>query len=196
MKPAIYLSFAQTPTTWALPEFLAVRVKGNPTDVADALRRIVATADPDQPVAAVRTMDEILELDVADRHQQMVLLGAFAGLALLLASLGLYGVLSYVVLQRSRELGLRMALGASAASVMRLVVVRGLSLAAAGLAIGLALAWALTRTLQNVLYGVSAADPATLGAVVALLAAIALAACYIPARRASRLDPIAVLRAE
>ena len=79
MKPAIYLSFAQTPTTWALPEFLAVRVKGNPPDVADALRRIVAAADPDQPIAAVRTMDEILELDVADRHQQMVLLGAFAG---------------------------------------------------------------------------------------------------------------------
>lgn len=79
MKPAIYLSFAQTPTTWALPEFLAVRVSGNPTDTVDALRRIVAAADPDQPVAAVRTMDEILELDVADRHQQMMLLGAFAG---------------------------------------------------------------------------------------------------------------------
>ena len=170
MKPAIYLSFAQTPTTWALPEFLAVRVKGNPQDVADALRRIVAAADPDQPIAAVRTMDEILDLDVADRHQQMVLLGAFAGLALLLASIGLYGVLSYVVLQRSRELGLRMALGATAGSVMRIVVARGLALTGAGLAIGLGLAWALTRTLQNLLYGVAAGDPATFGAVVALLA--------------------------
>jgi ABC-type antimicrobial peptide transport system permease subunit len=196
MKPAIYLSFAQTPTTWALPEFLAVRVKGNPLDAADALRRIVAAADPDQPVAAVRTMDEILQLDVADRHQQMVLLGAFAGLALLLASIGLYGVLSYVVLQRSRELGLRMALGATSGSVMRIVVVRGLSLTAAGLALGLGLAWALTRTLQNLLFGVAAGDPATFGAVVSLLAVIALAACYIPARRASRLDPIAVLRAD
>ena len=130
----------------ALPEFLAVRVKGNPQDAADALRRIVAAADPDQPVAAVRTMDEIIELDVADRHQQMVLLGAFAGLALLLASIGLYGVLSYVVLQRSRELGLRMALGATSGSVMRIVVARGLSLTFAGLAVGLGLVgWDHTR---------------------------------------------------
>jgi ABC-type antimicrobial peptide transport system permease subunit len=135
-------------------------------------------------------------LDVADRHQQMLLLGAFAALALLLASIGLYGVLSYVVLQRSRELGLRLALGASAGSVMRLVVARGLTLTAAGLAIGLAAAWALTRTMQNLLFGVTAGDPATFGIVVALLGSIALAACYVPARRASRLDPIAVLRAE
>jgi ABC-type antimicrobial peptide transport system permease subunit len=196
MKPAVYLSFAQTPTTWALPEFLVVRAAGEPQDLAGPLRRIVAAADPDQPIAAVRTMDEILDLDVADRHQQMLLLGAFAGLALLLASIGLYGVLSYVVLQRSRELGLRMALGATSGSVMRIVVARGLSLTVAGLAIGLALAWALTRSLQNLLYGVSAADPATFGAVVALLGLIALAACYVPARRASRLDPIVVLRAD
>ena len=196
LKPAIYLSFAQTLNTWALPEYLAVRMKGNPADIADALRRVVADADPDQPVAAVRTMDEILELDVADRHQQMVLLGAFAGLALLLASLGLYGVLSYVVLQRSRELGLRMALGATAGSVVRIVVTRGLLLTGTGLAIGLGLAWALTRTLQNLLYGVAAGDPATFAAVVALLGVIALAACYVPARRAARLDPIAVLRAD
>jgi putative ABC transport system permease protein len=144
----------------------------------------------------VRTMNGTLELDVADRHQQMVLLGAFAGLALLLASLGLYGVLSYVVLQRSRELGLRMALGATSGSVMRIVVARGLTLTAAGLALGLTLAWGLTRTLQNLLYGVAAADPATFAAVVTMLGGIALAACYIPARRASRLDPIAVLRAD
>jgi putative ABC transport system permease protein len=196
MKPAVYLSFAQTPSTWALPEFLAVRAKGNPLDVADGLRRIVASVDPDQPIAAMRTMDEILDRDVADRHQQMVLLGGFAGLALLLASIGLYGVLSYAVTQRSRELGLRMALGATGGSVMRIVVVRGLSLTAAGLAIGLALAWALTRTLQNLLYGVSAADPVTIGSVVGLLGILGFAASYIPARRASRLDPIAILRAD
>jgi len=103
-------------------------------------------------------------------------------------------VLSYVVLQRSRELGLRMALGATEGSVMRMVVARGLVLMGAGLAIGLALAWALTRTLQNLLYGVAAGDPPTFAAVVALLVLIAIVACYVPARRASRLDPIAALR--
>ena len=124
----------------------------------------------------------------------MVLLGAFAGLALLLASIGLYGVLSFAVTQRSRELGLRIALGASEASVMRMVVVRGLLLTAAGLAIGLVLAWAGTRAMQNLLYGVAATDARTFGVVVAMLTTIALAACYIPARRASRTDPITVLR--
>ena len=196
MKPGVYLSFAQTPSTWALPEYLVVRAAGEPGELAEPLRRVISDADRDQPIASVRTLDEVLDLTVADRHQQMVLLGAFAGLALLLASIGLYGVLSYVVLQRSRELGLRMALGATSGSVMRIVVARGLSLTAAGLALGLALAWALTRTLQNLLYGVSAADPATFGAVVALLGIIALAACYVPARRASRVDPIVVLRAD
>jgi putative ABC transport system permease protein len=115
---------------------------------------------------------------------------------LLLASIGLYGVLSYAVLQHSRELGLRLALGASPGSVMRLVVARGLSLTTAGLVLGLGLAWALTRTLENLLYGVGAADPATFAAVVGLLGVIALAACYVPARRAARLDPIAVLRGD
>jgi putative ABC transport system permease protein len=144
----------------------------------------------------VRTMEEIVDLDVADRHQQMILLGAFAGLALLLASIGLYGVLSYAVAQRSREIGLRIALGATTTSVMRVVVARGLVLTGIGLSIGLALAWATTRALQNVLYGVTAGDPSTYATVVALLASIALLASYLPARRASRLDPIAVLRAD
>ena len=109
---------------------------------------------------------------------------------------GVYGVLSYAVTQRSRELGLRIALGASAGSVMRIVVARGLSLTAIGLGIGVGFAWAATRTIQNLLYGVTAADPWTFGAVVALLGVIALAACYVPARRAARVDPIVVLRAD
>ena len=194
MKPGVYLPFG--PTAGDFPEYLVVRTSAAPEEMAGAVRRIIAGVDADQPVSAVRTMDEIVDLDVADRQQQLVLLGAFAGLALLLASVGLYGVLSYAVTQRSREIGLRMALGASSASVMRMVVARGLSLTGAGLALGLALAWALTRTLQNLLYGVDAADPATFGAVAGVLGIIALAACYLPARRASRLDPIAVLRAE
>jgi ABC-type antimicrobial peptide transport system permease subunit len=126
----------------------------------------------------------------------MVLLGAFAALAVLLASVGLYGVLSYAVSQRSRELGLRMALGATTASVMRMVVGRGLILTAAGLLVGATLAWAGTRAMQSVLYGVSAADPATYAAVAALLGTVALLASYLPARRAARLDPSEVLRAE
>jgi putative ABC transport system permease protein len=193
-KPGIYLSFAQTPDTWALPENLVVRTAGRPQELADAIRRIIARVDPDQPIAAVRTMDDIVDLDVADRQQQMILLGAFAALALLLASIGLYGVLSYAVTQRSREFGVRIALGASAASVMRMVVARGLLLTGAGLAIGVGLAWAATRAMQNLLYGVSAADPRTFAGVIALLSAIALVACYLPARRAARVDPITALR--
>jgi predicted permease len=190
MKPGVYVTYSQRPNSQ--PEYLVVRVNGNPEDVADPLRRIVGRVDQDQPVSAVRTMDEIVDLDVADRHQQMVLLGIFASLALLLASLGLYGVLSYSVTQRSRELGLRIALGASAGSMMRIVVARGLSLTALGLTIGVAIAWAATRAMQNLLFGVSAADPWTFTAVVALLASIALLASYLPARRASRMDPISV----
>jgi predicted permease len=194
MKPGVYVTYAQRLTS--VPQYLVVRSTGDPESLAEPLRQIIARVDPDQPVSAVRTMDEIVELDVADRRQQVVLLGAFAALALLLASIGIYGVLSYAVTQRSRELGLRIALGASTGSVMRMVVARGVSLTAVGLVIGLALALAATRTLQNLLYGVGAADPWTFGAVVALLGGIALAACYVPARRAARVDPIEVLRAE
>jgi predicted permease len=194
MKPGVYVTYAQRLAP--LPEYLIVRTKGQPEELAEAVRRIIARADPDQPVSAVRTMDDIVDLAVADRHQQMVLLGIFAGLALLLASIGLYGVLSYAVTQRSRELGLRIALGASTGSVMRMVVGRGLSLTAVGLGIGLALAWAAARTMQSLLYGVPATDPWTFGGVVAVLGIVSAAASYLPARRASRVDPIEVLRAE
>ena len=173
-----------------------VRTKGDPAALAGAVRRTIASVDPEQPVSAVRTMDEILDRDVEDRTQQMTLLGAFAGLALLLASIGLYGVLSYAVTQRSREIGLRMALGATARSVMGMVVGRGLALTGVGLAIGVALALAATRFMKTMLYGVDAFDPATFVAVPALLGAIAALACWLPARRASRLDPIVVLREE
>ena len=171
-------------------------MKGDPAALAGAVRRIVASVDPEQPVAAVRTMDEILDLNVAYRARQMTLLGAFAGLALLLASIGLYGVLSYAVTQRSREIGLRMALGATARGVLGMVVGRGLALTGAGLAIGLALAAIGTRSLKTMLYGVDAVDPATFAGVSALLCAIAVLACWVPARRASRVDPIVVLREE
>ena len=141
-------------------------------------------------------MDDWIDLDVADRKQQTMLLGTFAGLALLLASIGLYGVLSYSVTQRGREIGVRIALGASAADVTRIVVQHGFQLIAAGLIAGFLLSWAATRVMIKLLYGVRTMDPATFAGVAALLAVIALAACWIPARRAARVDPIVALRDE
>jgi predicted permease len=195
MKPGIYTPITPLDDGWT-PDYLVIRTKGDPTTLASAARFVIAGVDPDQPVSELRTMDEIVDLNVADRQQQMTLLGAFAALALILASIGLYGVLSYAVTQRSREIGLRMALGASASSVTRMIVARGLALTGIGLAIGLISAWAATRAMKNLLYGVAATDPLTFGAVAGLLGVIALIACWAPARRASRVDPIVVLREE
>jgi putative ABC transport system permease protein len=196
MKPGVYIPYTQYVDTWAQPEMWIVRTKGDPAALAGAVRRVIAEVDPEQPVAAVRTFDEILDRNVADRARQMTLLGAFAGLALLLASIGLYGVLSYAVTQRSREIGLRMALGASARGVVGIVVGRGLALAGAGLLIGLGTAAAATRAMKTMLYGVDAIDPATFAAVSGLLLAISALACWVPAWRASRVEPIVVLRDE
>jgi putative ABC transport system permease protein len=145
-------------------------------------------------IASVRTLDDIVEGSVSDRRQQMMLLGAFSSIALLLAAMGLYGVLSSAVTQRSREIGLRIALGAITGAVSRLVIGRVIALTAMGLAVGVAVAWAATRTLQTFLHGVEANDPATFGTVVALLGVVALTACTVPALRAARVDPIRVLR--
>jgi len=194
MKAGVYLPYAQTLDTWALPEYLVVRTAGEPNDVAPAARRIIGAADPLQPIASVESMDDILDRAVADRQQQMRLLTAFASLAVLLASVGLYGVLAYAVAQRSREIGLRIALGATGRSVVTMIVGRGLALTAAGLAIGVAAAWAVTRAMNKLLYGVGATDPATFAAMLAILGGVALVACALPAIRASRTDPVIVLR--
>lgn len=196
MKPGVYIPFEQFKDSWAIPEALVVRTTGDPASLTSAVRRVISEADAEQPVAAIATMDEVVALDVADRRQQMTLLTAFAALALLLASLGLYGLLSYTVTQRSREIGLRMALDASARRVVAMVVARGVMLAGAGLVLGLSAAWLLAGALTRILYGVAATDPGTYGAVAFLLCAIASAASWIPARRAVRIDPIAVLRDE
>jgi predicted permease len=194
MKPGVYLSIAQAEYSWAVPEYLVVRARRDSHELAESVRRVIADVDPAQPVAAVRTMDDILDLEVADRHQQMVLLGAFAALALVLASLGLYGLLAYAVAQRSREIGLRIALGATPRAVVTMVAARGLALAAAGLATGVISGWAATRAMSSVLYGVPATDLPTFAAVVLLLGTVALVACIVPAARASRVDPMIVLR--
>jgi putative ABC transport system permease protein len=196
MKAGVYIPFEQYQDTWALPENLLVRTTGDPAGLSSAVRHVIAETDPEQPVAAVATMDEIVAHDVADRRQQMTLLTAFAALALLLASLGLYGLLAYTVTQRSREIGLRMALGATAGRVVAMVVLRGVALSVTGLVLGLSAAWLLAGAMSKILYGVAATDPTTYGAVTLLLCAIAAAASWIPARRAVRIDPIAVLRQE
>jgi putative ABC transport system permease protein len=195
MKPGAYVPWVQMNNAWT-PEQLVVRSSGDPAALAGSIRAIVASVDPAQPVAAVRTMDEVVDEAIVGRRQQATLLGAFAGLALLLASVGLYGVLAYSVTSRRREIGVRLALGATRATVVRTVVVRGLALTVAGLAAGAVLAAMAVRGMQTMLYGVEGGDPATFAAVVGLLAAVALAACAIPAYRAARLDPMAVLRQE
>jgi putative ABC transport system permease protein len=192
MKPEVYVPASQARPGG--PENLIVRVSGDPSTYARPIARVVAEVDPTQPVAAVRTMDEIIDLNVGDRHQQMVLLVAFGGLALLLVSLGLYGVLAQGVAARTREIGLRIALGATRHSVMTMVIARGVTLTAIGAAVGVAAAWGLTRAMSILLYGVGAADPVTFAGVAALLCVVALIACAVPAVRAAHVDPMLALR--
>jgi putative ABC transport system permease protein len=152
--------------------------------------------DNNVAMANVRTMDEIVSTSVAQPRLEAILLGAFGGLALLLASVGIYGVLAYSVSQRTSEIGIRMALGASRASVLTMVLGQGLRMTAIGLAIGLALALGVTRVMSGILFGISPTDPATFTAILLLLGTIALLACYLPARRATRVDPMVALRYE
>jgi predicted permease len=196
LKAGVYLSIAQAAEVWAVPEYLIIRTGDRARDLAESVRRIIAAVDPAQPIGAVRWMEEILDLEVADRHQQMVLLGAFAALALVLASLGLYGLLAFTVAERSREIGLRIALGATACQVVAMMAARGIALAAIGLATGVVAGWAAARAMRSVLYGVAAEDLSTFGAVVLLLGVVAVIACVMPAVRASRVDPMLVLREE
>ncbi len=177
------------------PNFV-VRTSSDPAALAHAAIEEIQTVDPNLPVIHVTTLDGLLSRTVAPRRFSTVLLGIFASLALLLAAVGIYGVMSYVVSLRTGEIGIRMALGAQPRDIRRLIIGRGAKLALTGIAIGLAGALALTRLLSSLLFEVRAGDPATLGAVVSLLFAVALLACYIPARRAMRADPMIALRYE
>jgi putative ABC transport system permease protein len=190
-KPAVYVSAVQMGGS---PGTLIARVSGDPLSYTAAVQQVVHSVDPEQPIRLVRTMPAIISLTVADRQQQTTLLVAFGVVALLIASLGIYGLLAQSVSARSREIGLRIALGASWHGVVRMVMSRGIALVVAGVVLGSVLAWALTRAMQTLLYGVGASDPLTFIVVLGLLGTVAIAACAIPALRASRVDPMVVLR--
>lgn len=178
------------------PRDLAVKVKGNPLDYAAAVRQAVWSVDRNQPIADVQPLESLVAGEMASQKEQLWLLASFAVLSLLLAAIGLYGLLSHIVVQRTHDIGVRMALGARASQVLAAVMRQGLELVAVGLAAGLAGAAILMRVMQNLLYGVKAADLATYAAVALVLAATGALACYLPARRATRIDPMAALRSE
>jgi putative ABC transport system permease protein len=175
---------------------LAIRATGDPANLAAALRREVAAIDPNQPVAVVRTMERVVSESASQPRFRTLLLGVFSGAALLLAMIGIYGVMSYAVSQRTHELGVRMALGASASDALRLIIGQGMKLALAGVAVGLATALAMTRLIKNLLFGVQTTDSVTFMATAFFLTVVALLACYLPARRATKVNPLTALRGE
>jgi putative ABC transport system permease protein len=175
---------------------LALRVEGEPFDKIAGVRDIVHRMDPDLPLSDVATMDQALGESVARQHFAAVLVGIFAGIALFLAAIGIYGVVAHAVSLRTREFGIRIALGAEVGNVRRLVLRHGITLAAIGVLLGLAGTLALTHLIRGLLFGVSPYDPEIIASVAAFLIAVTLAACWIPAHRATRVDPIVALRYE
>jgi putative ABC transport system permease protein len=173
---------------------LIVRTDADPERFAGTIRNQVLSIDRDQPVTAVKTMDELLETSVGQQRLTLLLLGVFAGIAVLLAVVGLFGVISYSVAQRTREVGIRRALGAQQSDILRLIVGQGIGLTMAGVAIGMGGAFAFTRVMKGLLFGVTATDPAIFVEAAGLFVLIAFAASYLPARRATRIDPLAALR--
>jgi putative ABC transport system permease protein len=190
-ESTVYLPTAVHPPQVA---YRAARTEGDPRRFVNTVRSQVLAIDSDQPVSDVKTMDEVIEASVGQRRLTMLLLGVFAGMALLLAMVGIYGVIAYSVAQRTQEVGIRRALGAKPGDILRLVMGQALGLALAGVAIGIGGALAVNSVMKGLLFHVSATDPATYGAIAVLFIIVALAASYIPAWRATRIDPMAALR--
>jgi putative ABC transport system permease protein len=197
-EPLVYASILQH--DYSLEPSLTIRAEGDPTKLVNSIRNVLGQFDPNLPMANIATMDEVMAQSVAQPRLEVILLGLFGAMAVILASIGIYGVMSYTATQRTNEIGIRMALGASRASVLKMMIAQGLRLGAFGLAIGLCagvvLSFAAKRVLAKLLFGVSATDPATFVLVSGVLAVIALLACYIPARRATKVDPMIALRYE
>jgi putative ABC transport system permease protein len=200
IKPQLYLAFNQIPDKFlrqvAGRMNLVVRTASDPMGVSAAVRREVQALDRNQPIYNVSTMEQTLDQSLATQRLATTLLALFAGVALVLAAVGIYGVMAYSVTQRTHEIGIRMALGAQTGDVLKLVVSQGMLLALIGVGLGLIAAFALTRLMASLLYGVSATDPVTFAVIALLLALVALIANYIPARRATKIDPMIALRYE
>jgi putative ABC transport system permease protein len=197
VPPTMYFPYSQAATSaYYQPGSmtLVIRTAGDPAAMAPAVRGVVRALDSQVPISRVATMDEVVAHSIASRRFTTLLLGGFAVLALALAGIGIYGVIAYGVSQRTYEIGVRLALGATTGSVIRLVMEEGVGMTAAGLALGLAGAFAVDRLLRSLLVGVTTTDSATLVAVVGVLAAVAACACALPARRATAVSPTEALR--
>ncbi len=191
--PGIYVPYTQEIMPW---QTLVIRTKNDPMAIAAQIRHEVAALDPGQPVARVATMDQLKAMSTASPRFRTFLLGSFAGVAMLLSATGIYGVMAYVVSRRTNEIGIRMAIGAEPASILRLVVGESMTLALVGASLGLGGAYAVTRVMKGLLFGVTSTDPLTFAGVTLLLCFVALVATYIPARRASRVDPLVAIKYE
>lgn len=195
VKSEMYVPHRQVSThPWFGPRDLVIRIDGDPADLVASVRREIHAVDPTQTISHVTTMEELLVKETGSRRVGMILLTLFAGLALLLAALGIYGVLSFFVVQHTKEIGVRLALGAQPGDVMSLILQKGLVWTICGIAIGLIGAFALSKLMTSLLFGISATDPATFIGVAVCLVGVALVACYVPARRATKVDPLVALR--
>ena len=192
-SPGIYIAYTQATMPW---QTLVIRTRNDPASLSAAIRREVSALDPEQPVGRIATMDQLLEASTTQQRFRAFLLGSFATLALLLSGVGIFGVMAYAVSLRTREIGVRMALGARPVDMLALIFAESMALASLGVLLGLAGAYGVTRVLNSLLFEVSSTDPFTFAAVTVLLCSVAVLASYVPARRAMRVDPMVALRYE